>query len=108
MTLGETAFTAVYNSIPETQATITLANGRTSIPCLCPSVELTRTSMDQGLSEMPSCIVRVLLSNEPATGLKQGEVITLTDYASNAYRLRINSRKIISGVLALLMVAENG
>jgi hypothetical protein len=108
MSIGETAYNAVYNAMPEARGTITLANGRTVIPCLCPSVELTRTNSEQGMSEMPSCIVRLLKSNEPETGLEQGKVITLTDSGSTAYRLRIHSRKYVAGILALLMVAENG
>ena len=105
-TLGEQAYAAAYAALPEVRASMLMADGLTRVSCMCASVELTRQSSEFGQSEIPSCVVRLPVANI-VEGLGQGKVVTLTDSAANEYRLRIHSRKIVSGLLALLMIAES-
>ena len=105
-TLGEMVYAAAYAALPEVRASMLLSDGLTAVPCMCSSVELTRQSSEFGQSEIPSCVVRLPIAGD-VDGLRQGSVVTLTDSASKNYRLRIHSRKVISGLLALLMTAES-
>jgi hypothetical protein len=107
MTLGETVYQAAYAGIPEARATMLLADGFTTIPCMCTSVEMTRTSTEFGQTETPSCVVRLLKSSEVTTGLEQGKVVTLNHSSGTAFKLRINARKNVSGLVSLLMIAES-
>lgn len=107
MSIGTTAFTAVWNTLADARATVETASGAAIATALCSGIESSAEPSEQGMMYSAPVTLRYLLTDDPADGeCEIGHLLTVTMSATGTEReFRIMSRAETAGVLRLTLEA---
>ena len=75
---------------------------------IAPSVGMARASSEQGESEMPDAVIRMLYADYDAAGIGLRDVVTLRDCCAVEHKLRIREAINTGGIMRLMCEAVHG
>jgi len=107
MSIGQTAFNAIWTALPAARATV--ATRHASIAkVLCSGIEAATETTEQGVVYSSPVMLRYLLSAEPDEGFEIGDVLIVTMTATGVeHSLRIMARSVSDVVVRLTLEAVN-
>ncbi|GEM_PF-4898108 len=100
-------FADVKAELGDLTAKIRLADG-TEHEVIAPSVGLSRASSEQGESDHPAAVIRMLYDDFDAAEIKLRDVVTLVDCWGNEERLRLREITNTGGIMTMMCEAVNG
>ncbi len=100
-------FTDLRDEFDDLRAIIRLADG-SEHPVIAPSIGLSRSSSEQGESDHPDAVVRMLCDDFAEANIKLRDVVTLVDSWGNESRLRLREITNTGGIMRMLCEAVNG
>jgi hypothetical protein len=100
-------FAEIKTDLGDLSAKITLADG-SEYDVIAPSIGLARSSSEQGESESPDAVIRMLYDDYVAAGIGIRDVVTLTDCCGQAHKLRIREVVNTGGIMRLMCEAVHG
>ena len=77
-------------------------------PVIAPSVGMARASSEQGESEMPDAVIRMLYNDYEAAGIGLRDVVTLRDCCAVEHKMRIREAINTGGIMRLMCEAVHG
>ena len=103
----KSAFVSIQEAFSDVGAIMTTADG-IERPVIAPSVGMARASSEQGESDTPDAVIRMLWDDWNDAGIKLRDVVTLRDCCGEEHRLRIREAVNTGGIMRLMCEAVHG
>lgn len=100
-------FNEIAADLGDLGAVLITADG-SELSVIAPSVGMARASSEQGESDMPDAVIRMMFDDYAAAGIGLRDVVTLRDCCAVEHKLRIREAVNTGGIMRLMCEAVHG